>query len=206
MSQRLFPLRADCKRVIAVGVPWVNRTTGPSCACVTVHVPWVRGCGEDGSSSGGIVLAERRLWGRMSMQPEMTTRPHRSTAFSDEAPGELSLRIETIGAGAEATVVVWVSGEIDLANVPALRDVFAHRRARLPPRGRPGRGALHQRRRGHGVGRRGRGRPGRRRDVLPPSTPAPSAARSCASSASSSRSPVRPAEPLRPRSPRRPGP
>jgi anti-sigma B factor antagonist len=39
-------------------------------------------------------------------------------------PGELSLRIETLGSGADATVVVFVSGEIDLSSVPALRDVF----------------------------------------------------------------------------------
>jgi len=61
-------------------------------------------------------------------QPESSTRPDDPTTqlnpWSSPDPSELRLRIETLGTGPGATVVVWVSGEIDMASVPALRDVF----------------------------------------------------------------------------------
>ncbi|MGO9457184.1 MAG: STAS domain-containing protein [Acidimicrobiales bacterium] len=61
-------------------------------------------------------------------QPETTSRPDDvalyAAAWHSPVPGELSLRIDTVGVGSGATVVVWVEGEIDLASVPALRDVF----------------------------------------------------------------------------------
>ncbi len=61
-------------------------------------------------------------------QPETTSRPDdadlSAAAWHSPLPGELCLRIDTVGAGPGATVVVWVDGEIDLASVPALHDVF----------------------------------------------------------------------------------
>ena len=61
-------------------------------------------------------------------QPETTSRADAldvsDADWHSPLPGELSLRIETVGAGSGANVVVWVDGEIDLDSVLALRDVF----------------------------------------------------------------------------------
>ena len=45
-----------------------------------------------------------------------------ATGAGSALPGELGVRIEHLDGG--STVMVWLSGEIDLASAPALRDVF----------------------------------------------------------------------------------